>query len=65
MKPRPDKKLRRHHFLATQAKHLDKNQAPLRAPDSSRLPSRTSAADVMMASTAVMTPGVRYRQRQQ
>ena len=52
-------------FLAVQTMHLDKNQAPLRAPDLSRLPSRTSAADVMMASMVVMTPRVRYRQRQQ
>ncbi len=37
-------------FLAVQTMHLEKNQAPLRAPDSSRPPSRTAAADVMMVS---------------
>jgi hypothetical protein len=34
-------------LIRGKARH--KNQAPLRAPDTSRLPSRTSAVDVMMA----------------
>jgi hypothetical protein len=56
-----DKRVKRNSGSATfwppDIKQLDKDQAPLWAPDSSHLPSRTSAVDAMMAAV-MMAPVV-------